>query len=39
MIKLKDDYEIGMYFEGKKRNMKESDIELSILILREIQKL
>ena len=38
-IKLKDDYEIGMYFEGKKKGMSESDIELSINILRIIQDL
>ena len=39
MIKLKDATEIGMYYEGKKRNMSEQNIETSIQILRIIQEL
>lgn len=39
MIKLKDGTEIGMYYEGKKRNMKESDIEICIGVLRIIKEL
>lgn len=38
-IKLKDASEIGMYFEGKRRNMPEPEIELSIKIIRIIQEL
>ena len=38
-IKLKDEYEIYMYFEGKKRNMPESHIECAIEVLRLIKEL
>lgn len=39
MIKLKDATEIGMYFEGKKRNMNDGDIEVCIGVLRIIKEL
>jgi hypothetical protein len=38
-IKLKDASEIGMYYEGKRRKMPDSEIELSIRIIRIIQEL
>ncbi len=39
MIKLRDDIEIGMYYDGKKRGMSEQDIELCVNVLRAIQEL
>lgn len=38
-IKLQDEYEIGMYYEGQKKNMKPDDIELYIQILRMIKEM
>lgn len=38
-FKVRNGTEIGMYFEGKNKNMPLKDIELSILLLREIIKM
>lgn len=35
-IKLRSNTEIEMYYEGKKKNMSENDIEISIILLRAI---
>lgn len=35
-IKLKNDIEIEMWFDGKAKNLSEKDIETSILLLRAI---
>ena len=35
-IKLQNSTEIEMWYDGKKRNMTEKDIETSILLLRAI---
>ena len=39
MIKLRDATEIGMYYDGKKRNMKDTDIQTCIEVLRIIKEL
>ena len=38
-IKLQDEWELGMWYEGKKNHMKEENIITSIQILRIIRKL
>ena len=38
-IKLKDEYEIYMYYRGKKENMSDDDIESSVELLRVIRKI
>ena len=38
-IKLKDEYEIYMYYRGKQENMSDDDIESSVELLRVIRKI
>ena len=38
-MKLKDKYEIGMWYDGKKKNMSEDEVILAIKLLRAICEL